>query len=70
MKEKSEPVDYLDALQQLRQEEQNERNQIHSPGFIPQEKCAVDYIAVSKAWDEAMHGRDVVNMPVQKETRP
>ena len=59
-------VDYLAAIEQLRQEEQNKRNQIHSPDFVPQEEDAVDYMAVSKAWDKALQGRDVVNMPAQK----
>ena len=66
MTKANEPVDYLDAIQQLRREEQDERNQIHSPDFIPQEEDAVDYMAVSKAWDKALQGRDVVNMPAQK----
>ncbi len=59
-------VDYLAAIEQLRQEEQNKRNQIHSPDFIPQEEAVVDYLAVSKAWDKTLQGRDVVNMPVQR----
>ncbi len=59
-------VDYLAAIEQLRQEEQNKRNQIHSPDFVPQKEDAVDYMAVSKAWDKALQGRDVVNMPAQK----
>ena len=59
-------VDYLAAIEQLRQEEQNKRNQIHSPDFIPQEEAVVDYLAVSKAWDKTLQGRDVMNMPVQR----
>ena len=59
-------VDYLAAIEQLRREEQNKRNQIHSPDFVPQEEDAVDYMAVSKAWDKTLQGRDVVNMPVQR----
>ncbi len=66
MKKANEPVDYLDAIRQMRQEEQDERNQIHSPGFIPQEKSVVDYAAVSKAWDKTMRGMFIVNMPTQK----
>lgn len=58
--------DYLAAIEQLHREEQNKRNQIHSPDFVPQEEAAVDYIAVSKAWDKALQGRDVVNMPAQE----
>ena len=67
MKQSNEPVDYLYAIERLRREEQDERNQIHSPDFIPQDEAVVDYTAVSKAWDKAMRGRDIVNMPTQKD---
>ena len=66
MNKTNEPIDYLTVMEQLRREEQDKRNQIHSPDFIPQEEAVVDYLAVSKAWEKTLQGRDVVNMPVQR----
>ncbi len=66
MNKNNKPIDYLDAIQRLRREEQDERNQIHSPDFISKDNAVVDYTQVSKAWDKAMQGRDVVNMPAEK----
>ena len=67
MKKAKEPVDYLAAIEQMKQEEQNGRNRIHSPEYIPETEAAVDYTAISKAWDKAMRGRDTVNMPAKTE---
>ena len=66
MEKAGEPVDYLSAMERMRREEQNKKSQIRSPDFFPQEGAAVDYRTVSRAWDKAQKGRNVINMPAEK----
>ena len=58
---KDAPFDYLAAIEKLQKEKKADRHQVKAPGFFPDRTYdAVDYLAVSKAWEQEQadkHGR-------------
>lgn len=63
----TEPVDYLAATEQHRQAQQTENNQIYDPDFgTAPEDTAVDYLAISKAWEQQLAGKDRIHMKAGK----
>ena len=60
-------VDDLAAIEQLRQDEQNEKSQIYDPDAVcPQKAEAVDYLAISKAWEKERNGRYIIHLQTGK----
>ena len=64
--EQNKLVDYLAAIESLRQDEIAEKHQIYDADRIPMADGPVDYLAITKAWDELQTGKYVIHLHAKK----
>lgn len=60
-----EPFDYLAAIVQLQQ--QKNIAPLQDPDYIPpQPDSPVDYLSISKAWERAQTGKNIIHLHTRK----
>lgn len=64
---KDTPFDYLAAIEKLQKEKRADRHQIKAPDSFPDRTYdAVDYLAVSKAWEQEQAEKHVNHLRTKK----
>jgi len=61
-----EPIDYLALIEERRQEEQNKKHQLYDTEIIPPMQDGIDYLAVSKAWEQMQPEKSIIHTREKK----